>query len=374
MAKRIEIEHVSAWFGSFKALDDVTIDIEPKQVTALIGPSGCGKSTFLRIINRTARGRARCPGRGPGAARRRRRVRRRRRPGRRPPVDRHGVPAAQPVPHHVDPRQRRGRAPPQRRAQQVRPRRRGRALAQAGRAVGRGRSSPGQARRQPVRRPAAAAVHRPGHRRRARRGAADGRAVLGPRPHLDPEDRRPDRRPEGQYTIVIVTHNMQEAARRQRHDGVLQHQRRRASRAAGGGGPTEKIFTKPDDPAPRTTSPGGSADGRGPARRLPPRPRGDRPEGGAALRPGERGPERRHRRLPGRRPRGGQAADGARQGDRLALHRRGGDRLPAAGHAVADGQGPALPAVGHAHRARAGAQRRPGRAHRGAPPAASPAG
>ncbi|MBV8690706.1 MAG: phosphate ABC transporter ATP-binding protein [Actinobacteria bacterium] len=52
MAKRIEVEHVSAWFGSFKALDDVTITIEPKQVTALIGPSGCGKSTFLRTINR----------------------------------------------------------------------------------------------------------------------------------------------------------------------------------------------------------------------------------------------------------------------------------------------------------------------------------
>jgi phosphate transport system ATP-binding protein len=52
MAKRIEIEHVSAWFGSFKALDDVTMTIEPKQVTALIGPSGCGKSTFLRTINR----------------------------------------------------------------------------------------------------------------------------------------------------------------------------------------------------------------------------------------------------------------------------------------------------------------------------------
>jgi phosphate transport system ATP-binding protein len=52
MAKRIEVEHVSAWFGSFKALDDVTTTIEPKQVTAIIGPSGCGKSTFLRTINR----------------------------------------------------------------------------------------------------------------------------------------------------------------------------------------------------------------------------------------------------------------------------------------------------------------------------------
>jgi phosphate transport system ATP-binding protein len=52
MAQRIEVEHMSAWFGSFKALDDVTISMEPKQVTALIGPSGCGKSTFLRTLNR----------------------------------------------------------------------------------------------------------------------------------------------------------------------------------------------------------------------------------------------------------------------------------------------------------------------------------
>jgi phosphate transport system ATP-binding protein len=52
MAKRIEIEHLNAWFGSFQALDDVNFVIEPKEVTALIGPSGCGKSTFLRTINR----------------------------------------------------------------------------------------------------------------------------------------------------------------------------------------------------------------------------------------------------------------------------------------------------------------------------------
>ena len=40
--KRIEANHVSAWYGGFKAVDDVTLAIEPKQVTALIGPSGCG--------------------------------------------------------------------------------------------------------------------------------------------------------------------------------------------------------------------------------------------------------------------------------------------------------------------------------------------
>ncbi len=43
---------VSAWFGDHKVLDRVSIDIEARQVTALIGPSGCGKSTFLRILNR----------------------------------------------------------------------------------------------------------------------------------------------------------------------------------------------------------------------------------------------------------------------------------------------------------------------------------
>ena len=50
--KRIEANHLSAWYGAFKAVDDVTLAIEPQQVTALIGPSGCGKSTFIRTLNR----------------------------------------------------------------------------------------------------------------------------------------------------------------------------------------------------------------------------------------------------------------------------------------------------------------------------------
>ena len=52
MAKRIDVDGLNAWYGSTQALADVSITIEPKQVTAMIGPSGCGKSTFLRAINR----------------------------------------------------------------------------------------------------------------------------------------------------------------------------------------------------------------------------------------------------------------------------------------------------------------------------------
>jgi phosphate transport system ATP-binding protein len=52
MAKRVEAVNVSAYYGAFRAIDNVTMTIEPKSVTALIGPSGCGKSTFLRSINR----------------------------------------------------------------------------------------------------------------------------------------------------------------------------------------------------------------------------------------------------------------------------------------------------------------------------------
>jgi phosphate transport system ATP-binding protein len=45
-------DNVSAWFGSHKVLEGLTLHMEPKVVTALIGPSGCGKSTFIRILNR----------------------------------------------------------------------------------------------------------------------------------------------------------------------------------------------------------------------------------------------------------------------------------------------------------------------------------
>ncbi len=48
----LSAKDVSAWFGTHKVLDRVSLDMPAGKVTALIGPSGCGKSTFLRILNR----------------------------------------------------------------------------------------------------------------------------------------------------------------------------------------------------------------------------------------------------------------------------------------------------------------------------------
>ena len=52
MSKRIEVKDLNVYYGKFKAVEDVTLEIEPRSVTAFIGPSGCGKSTFLRTLNR----------------------------------------------------------------------------------------------------------------------------------------------------------------------------------------------------------------------------------------------------------------------------------------------------------------------------------
>ncbi|MYV48769.1 phosphate ABC transporter ATP-binding protein [Streptomyces nodosus] len=48
----LRAEDISAWFGTHKVLDRVSLTMPAGRVTALIGPSGCGKSTFLRILNR----------------------------------------------------------------------------------------------------------------------------------------------------------------------------------------------------------------------------------------------------------------------------------------------------------------------------------
>ena len=52
VSSRLTARGVHAWFGDHHVLANVTLEMEPKQVTALIGPSGCGKSTFLRLLNR----------------------------------------------------------------------------------------------------------------------------------------------------------------------------------------------------------------------------------------------------------------------------------------------------------------------------------
>jgi phosphate transport system ATP-binding protein len=48
----LEAREITAWFGDHLVLDRVSLTMPAGQVTALIGPSGCGKSTFLRILNR----------------------------------------------------------------------------------------------------------------------------------------------------------------------------------------------------------------------------------------------------------------------------------------------------------------------------------
>jgi phosphate transport system ATP-binding protein len=48
----IEVNDLNLWYGSDQALYEVSMDVPEKQVTAIIGPSGCGKSTFLKTLNR----------------------------------------------------------------------------------------------------------------------------------------------------------------------------------------------------------------------------------------------------------------------------------------------------------------------------------
>ncbi|QCU76870.1 phosphate ABC transporter ATP-binding protein [Citricoccus sp. SGAir0253] len=52
MSKRIDAIDLNVYYGGFRAVEGVNINIEPRSVTAFIGPSGCGKTTFLRTINR----------------------------------------------------------------------------------------------------------------------------------------------------------------------------------------------------------------------------------------------------------------------------------------------------------------------------------
>ncbi len=50
--RKVRTENLSLYYGSFKALDSINLEIPERRITAIIGPSGCGKSTFLRSLNR----------------------------------------------------------------------------------------------------------------------------------------------------------------------------------------------------------------------------------------------------------------------------------------------------------------------------------
>jgi phosphate transport system ATP-binding protein len=52
MDDKISVSDLNLFYGPFQALKDINIGIKQRQITALIGPSGCGKSSFLRVLNR----------------------------------------------------------------------------------------------------------------------------------------------------------------------------------------------------------------------------------------------------------------------------------------------------------------------------------
>ena len=107
------------------------------------------------------------------------------------------------------------------------------------------------------RRPAAAPVHRPRHRRRARR-AAHGRALLGHRPRRHGEDRGAHPRAQAHtYTIVLVTHNMQQAARVSDYTAFFFQ-----GRIVEFGADARRSSRTPRRSRPRSTSPAASAETR----------------------------------------------------------------------------------------------------------------
>lgn len=50
--QNISVKNANLWYGDFQAIKNISVEIPEKQVTAFIGPSGCGKSTFLKCFNR----------------------------------------------------------------------------------------------------------------------------------------------------------------------------------------------------------------------------------------------------------------------------------------------------------------------------------
>ena len=52
MSSILTAKDLNLWYGDFKALKNISMDVGEREITALIGPSGCGKSTFLKTLNR----------------------------------------------------------------------------------------------------------------------------------------------------------------------------------------------------------------------------------------------------------------------------------------------------------------------------------
>ena len=248
MAKSIDVSDLNIYYGDFLAVEGVNMTIKARSVTAFIGPSGCGKSTMLRSLNRMhevipgarVEGKIMVDGQSLYDACDR--------PGRRTPPDRHGLPAAQPVPDDVDLRQRAGRQPAERQE------------AEEGR--GRRRSSSGRCARANLWNEVKDRLNKPGmglsggQQQRlciARAIAVEPQVLLMDEPcsALDPistsaiEDLIHELKSD--YTIVIVTHNMQQAARVSDDTGFFN------LKATGEPGhlvefnPTKKMFTNPDN-------------------------------------------------------------------------------------------------------------------------------
>ena len=108
------VRDLSAWYGTRRVIRDVTLDFRSNAITAIIGPSGSGKSTLLRCLDRMHEVVPGARSSGEVDLPRGGYLWRGRRAGRGSPDDRHGLPAAQPVPDDVDLRQRGGTGPIQR--------------------------------------------------------------------------------------------------------------------------------------------------------------------------------------------------------------------------------------------------------------------
>ena len=187
-------DKVSAWFGSNKVLDRVSLEMPARTVTALIGPSGCGKSTFLRILNRMHEsvpsaklaGEVRLNGQDIYAAGSRITTTRKR----------IGMVFQKPNPFpamSIADNVTAGLKLTGTRASRSEKAASDRALPVPGRALGRGQGPPVATGLGPVRWSAAAPVHRPLAGGQPGR-AADGRTVLGAGPDLDLPDRTDDHR------------------------------------------------------------------------------------------------------------------------------------------------------------------------------------